>query len=335
MVALLLPAGIRAEALQGASLSLPIQGRPTYAPFSQAIGSFQVATLAAPTSVQAEDPITFTVRMRSTGPVGQAPERPELRDLPGFSEAFLIQDRTDLDHAAEAEWEFVYQLRPRTAAVKSIPSFAIVYYQPGMVPASSCYMTRWASEIPVQVRPREEVQAENVSNGNERPFPETVYLFTTDDTVLTHQGKNPWPGAVSLAALILGPPVLCLVWYLAWRRKYPHAARRVRIRRSQAALLAIKRFKATRRLAGSNLATAIAMITADYLHQRFDFPVAEPTPAELEVHLTKIGLTESLVERAVQLFRDCDAIRFLPETAPTLAPRQAALDLILAMEGET
>jgi hypothetical protein len=289
-------------------------------------------TKAAPTRLQSEDPLLFTVRISAEGPVRGAPQRPDLREWPTFSESFYVEDRTDQDTADDQTWEFVYQLRPRSSAIQAVPSFPLVYYQPGMLPAARGYMTRWAPAIPLDVRPREEVQPSEVTGDLALQLPETVYQFITDPAVLTRRESAPLPSAPVLGLLLLAPPLLCLCWYLTWRRIYPDAVQRARQRRSRASELALKKLKPVRRLTGREQAEAAVAIVANYLHQRFDCPDGEPTPREIAVRLRQAGFAEALAEQAAHFVQDCDMARFLPAPSQTGDLHAAAVKLILALE---
>jgi hypothetical protein len=312
---------------------LPVQGRPTFAPFSQAIGQFQVATRAAPTTLQAEDPLIFTIRVSAVGPVVQAPERPDLRELPEFDESFFIEDRTDQDRADDNSWEFVYQLKPRTTAVTSIPGFPLIYYQPGTLPASKGYMTRWSPAIPLEVKPRED-SVPNQDNGSLVPadVPATVYQFVNDTRALLRDDSFHVPVAW-ISLLLIMPPALCLGWYLTWRRLYPDAARLARQRRSKAAQRALDQLQHSFRTPIQ--AQQVTEIIAQYLRQRLDLPAGEPTPPEIAAHLQKLHFGQALVEKATVFFKQADAARFLPAANVPTALVESGKELILALETES
>jgi hypothetical protein len=321
--------------LHAAPTEPPLVGRPSHAPFSGAVGSFHPVTTATPTELQAEDPLTFTLRITAESQFGEAPRRPDLRDLPAFAERFYIEDVATPDEMPTGRqgWEFVYRLKPRNTAVEAIPSFPLVYYQPGMLPPAKGYMTRWAPSIPLQVRPREQVKESEIIGG--KPLvspPATIYQFANGDEVLRGEEPGKLPGPVVLSLLALAPPLGCLVWFLAWRRLYPDAARRARQRRSRAAHLALKHLRAAGKDPLSRQPEQAAGIVTDYLRQRFDLPAAEATPIEAAEHLQRVGLPVALSERAAQFFQECDAARFRPSPSPEWLAVATAAQLILEVE---
>jgi hypothetical protein len=313
----------------------PLVGRPTHAPFSGAIGSFHPTVGATPTELQAEDPLLFSIRLTADGPVWQAPTRPDLRELPAFAERFFIEDVATPDESPSGRqgWEFVYRLRPRSPAVRAIPSFPFVYFQPGMLPAAKGYMTRWAPSIDLRVRPRDEVKWSDVEAS--RPpvsAPATVFEFVDGDQVIRREKPEAVPGAAVLSVIAIGPPLACLMWFMVWSRVYPNAARRARQRRSRAARLALKQIRAAARLPANEQIECVARVVADYLRQRFDLPAAEPTPAEVAAHLRRVALPEELADHAARFFAECATARFGPVGPANLAAFRDAEPLILGLE---
>jgi len=101
----------------------PVAGRPVG--FSGAIGSFQLATRATPTSVPVEEPVLFTVRISGHGNLTEIP-RPQLDKLNGWHLLFQIAPAGDRYLEKQQAREFDYYLRPRNADVKHIPALALV-----------------------------------------------------------------------------------------------------------------------------------------------------------------------------------------------------------------
>jgi hypothetical protein len=317
------------------SIEPPIVGRPTHAPFSGGIGSFHPSATATPTEIQVVDPVTFTIHITADGSVSEAPRRPDLRELPAFAERFYIEDVATPDEAPSARqgWEFVYRLKPRDTSVAAVPSFPLMYYQPGMLPPAKGYMTRWASSIPLMVTPREQVKESDLIGG--KPLispPATIFQFANGEEILCRDDPGTLPGPVVLSLLALVPPVGCMAWFLTWRRLYPDAARQTKQRRSRAARNALQQLRASRRIPRANQPERAAGIVTDYLRRRLDLPAAEATPIEVAAHFQRMGLAHALAERAVRFFRDCDAARFRPSPSSDWPAVETAAQLILAVE---
>jgi hypothetical protein len=130
------------------------------------------------------------------------------------------------------------------------------------------------------------------------------------------------------------PPILCVGWYLAWRRLYPDAARLVRQRQSRAARRALAGLDAAARLTGRPRVEAVSAAVVLYLRERFDLVYREPTPGESADWLAHFGISEGLTQRTRQLLQECAAGRFGPqETEDNLAA--PARGLVLELEDAT
>src|SRR5438309_7152596 len=93
---------LRAEPDDDSADDPPAVGRPEN--FNGAVGSFHVTTHAEPTTLQAEDPLTFTVTITATGPAREPPARLDLRKLREFTDAFYIENFPERDRSAERDW---------------------------------------------------------------------------------------------------------------------------------------------------------------------------------------------------------------------------------------
>jgi hypothetical protein len=322
--------------LRGATtIEPPLVGRPAHAPFSEAVGSFHPATTATPVELEAEGPLTFTLRITADGQVWEAPRRPDLRALPAFAERFYIDDVATPDETPTGRqgWEFVYRFKPRNTTVEAIPSFPLVYYQPGMLPPMKGYMTRWAPSIPLKVWPRQQVKATDLIGG--KPLvspPATIFQFANGDDVLRRENPGTLPGPVVLSLLALAPPLGCVAWFLAWRRLYPDAARLAKQRRSRAARMALRQLRIAGKVPLLQQPERAAAIVTEYLRQRFELPAAEATPVEVAAHFHRVGLPAALAERATRFFQECDAARFRPSPWLDWPAVATAEQLVLAVE---
>ncbi len=310
---------------------IPVVGRPP-GPFSEASGRhFLVSATAEPTTVQAEQPVLFTLRVQADGRVYRPPQRLDLTQLSSFNDNFYIDDpKLDTHDAATQTWQFVYRLKPRRTDVTEIPSVEFVYFNPEILTdkPEKRFQRPLTDEIPLRVTVHESIPPPP------KPVPELFLQTQTGPELLAH--RAPWspPGWPLLAALLLIPPLFCAAWYLVWRRLYPDAARRIQQRRSRAAKLALKQLQRLPQDAPEARAAHIAAAVTTYLQQRLDLPTAEPTPTEAAVHLRIAGCPDALTKRAEQFFQTCDAVRFYPNASATELPTSAQ-QLILDLEAHT
>ena len=300
-------ANVRADTEEGPEADeVPVVGRPSDLPFSEASGWFEVRVSAEPTTVEAETPLTFTLSVRAVRPARRPPQRIDLRQLPAFADHFYIEDAgEEPNRPDEQTWEFVYRLKPRRTDVTEVPSLPFVYFNPYLLTASKGFQVIYTDPIPLRVLPHETVQVPVQA-------PESAFSLATGPAVLERQRLWSPPGIGMSLALLLTPPLGCVVWYLCWRRLYPDAARQASQRRSRAARQALPMLQAARRLDYAARVNRIAAIVAGYLQQRLDLAVAEPTPREIAALFEQRGFSSALTAQAVHLFEACDSARFLP-----------------------
>jgi hypothetical protein len=290
----------------------PVAGQP--ANFNGAVGVYKIAATAEPTELQAEDPLTFTVRISGSGSPRHPPRRLPLRRWPQFVRRFEVEDLPDSQPAAGA-WEFRYRLKPLSSAVKEIPSLRFDYFTPGAVPREKGYRSTYAPAIALKVRPRAELQPAEVQATREpAALPETLYDVTDDPAlVLRHDEPFALPGLAPVAVAILVPPVLCAAWYAAWRYRYPDAVRLARRRQSRAARQALQALATAGRDGPDARAFRVAAIVAEYLQQRWELAAVEPTPRDVASHLKGRRCPDALSGQAAAFLRACDTARFAPE----------------------
>jgi hypothetical protein len=309
---------------------IPVVGRPSDLPFSEASGWFEVRARAEPTTVEAETPTTFVVSVNATRDVRRPPQRIDLRQLSAFADQFHIEEGAEEPLRPDARtWEFVYRLKPRRIDVSEIPSFPFVYYNPYILSAGKRFQVVYTDPISLQVLPHETVQVPVQA-------PEGVFALATGPGVLARQAAWHSPGTMTISLLLLVPPLVCAVWYASWRRRYPDAARLARQRRSRAARHALQMLNTIGRAEPEQSGARSAAIVADYLRQRFDMTIAEPTPQEIAEFFGQRQCSPELTALAVRFFETCDRARFLP-APPSEKPDlpDCSRQLILAVEEET
>jgi hypothetical protein len=313
----------------------PVVGQP--AGFNGAVGVYKVATTAEPTDLQAEDPLTLTVRITGSGSPRHPPQRPPLRRLPEFTRRFVIEDLPGPSPTASpAVWEFRYRLKPLNPTVKEIPALRFDYFKPGVIPREKGYRSTYAPAIPLTVRPRAQVQPADIQGAAPVAHPEALYELAEDPAaVLGHAEPFALPAGWLVALMLLLPPVLCAGWYAGWRLRYPDTVRLARRRQSRAARQALQALEGIRPDHPGSLAWQVGAVVADYLRQRWDLAAVEPTPAEVADHLKQLGCAGSLADQAAAFFRACDTARFAPDHAAGPEDwKAAAAQLITALEDQ-
>jgi hypothetical protein len=314
---------------------------------------FRVSTEATPTTLQAEEILTLTVRITTNEVPQRPPRRLDLAEYAVFAERFYLLDGDELPPeilattsltalaatpggfaplatatalAPQTEWVFVYRLKPKSTDVRDVPILTFAYYDP--VTQRDTPELRWhvpyAPSIPLEVKTREAVVAPLVA-------PDWAFRFWGGPDLLDRQ--RPWsPGVASLALALVVPPLAAGAWYAVWRRRNPDALRQARVRRSRAAARALDALERARRIDGTQRGDLVAEAVAGYLRERFDFPAAEPTPAEVRAHLLRLDLPRTISESASRFFESADAARFPPPPRGDGNVADSAVRLVLALE---
>jgi hypothetical protein len=301
----------------------PVVGRP--ANFSGAIGSYRVTTKAEPTDVQAEDPVTFTVRIAGTGPL-RGVVRPDLRKLPRFARQFHIKDAGERDLPTKQAREYDYLLRPRTADVTEVPSLPFVYFKPGVIPEHKGYQTTTAAAIPLTVRPRAAVPLAPKPGPTELPSPpETAWQYVPAERLADRQEPPSLPGLVTLLVLFGAAPAVCVATYWFWT--FP-LKKQVKLgpeaRQTLAALAALHARPLPERARGA------AEAVTEYFRNRLSIDLGEPTPHELSGHLLRRVANRRLADRAERFVARCDVYRFAPEPPRDNPPLLAEAEGLIA-----
>jgi hypothetical protein len=309
----------------------PALGQPAY--FNGAIGTFQVSASVEPATVQAEDPLIYTVRITAPAPPQRPPQRPHLAAFPAFGKNFYTEDVGPPagDHPNPTTWAFRYRLKPKDVQVREVPAFPFVWYKPGVVPPRLGYQTAYVPAQPLTVLPREEVQ-NPASDLASLGAPELALELVMGDAVRQSWNVGQAPNPLVLILGLLVPPAACVGWYRAWRRHYPDAARLARRRRSRAARQAMKALRPAILPAGEIQVRHVARVVTRYLQDRLGLETEEPTPEEIADRLCRSGLDGHLVEQARGFFEACVAVRFGLFSSSQRAWAEEAKRLIQTLE---
>ncbi|MBL8797019.1 MAG: hypothetical protein JNM56_24165 [Planctomycetia bacterium] len=332
------PAMPRADLPHG-PVDAPVVGRPNH--FWEAVGKkFDVSMRISPPrpEMYVGQSLTLTVRVTAQGPYRRPPERPRLDEIPKFTERFKIgrtagpqPDRTLTDQRA---WEFDYRLSPVNDKVERIPPLPFVWYRPARSPGQrGDFQTTYHDGIDIVVKP---LPPETPPPPKPIQAPEQIFQIAEGPKVLRNAEPFRLPPPLTLVLLLLAPPVIVLAGCRVWKRLYPDAARLACKRQSRAALEALNALKKLDGATGLPRVERVAGIAGHYLRQRLDLPSAEPTPAEVALHLRTAGAKEEIAEQAADFFRKCDALRYGPRQPDAAAEDCAAIvqQLIAKLEAE-
>jgi hypothetical protein len=288
----------------------PVAGRP--ANFSGGIGTFRVAASAAPTDVQAEGRIDFTVRITGRGNLEQV-KRPDLRKLQSFTKRFQIKNGEERFLAKEPAKEFKYVLRPLRADVNEIPPLQFVYYRPGATPEHLGYQTTYTSSIPLTVRPLGESReklADSMPNLEEAPA--DVLMIARDEQALRDSQPFAFLSWAAIAAVLLLPPAFCVVVCIRARQRYPRVRSWSKQRADKALQRALHQIRSLEREQDNGKSLRVGQIVRGYLSERLETPIEDWDQERLATRLQQAGLRQEVAHKALDLLTACDAARFGP-----------------------
>ncbi len=287
--------------------------------------SFRLEVAASHKEVAVDEPLELSVRIIAEGPVTQPPVGAKLNLFPpDFKDDFHHEFLSEKKVAANT-WVLQYRLKPKTEEVQAIPRLELEYY------SQTRQENQFAKseEIPLTVKPPRQVDTPpEVARALRAPA--SVYELTTGPALLERWGPSLWSESWFVGLILLGPPLGCVLGYWIWRRRNPDLVQQVRRRQSRAARLAYEALHAPA-LSPHHLAAVVS----DYLRQRLDLPGAEPTPAEVDKHLFRLGVSRKLRDDWLAFLQECDAQRFAAEPrAEVKNLLDRAKDLIHALEAE-
>jgi hypothetical protein len=308
-----------------------VAGQPAH--FNGAIGVFKITGHAEPTTLEAEEALTFTLRIVATGRVSVPPRRPDLRQFPEFRKRFHIDDLDEVAPSADGVWLFRYRLKPLSEQVTAIPALRFDYYKPGLAAREKGYRATYSPTIPLTVRPRAPIDpAELGGSASFQAIPDSIFQFASAAEVLRRPAPLVAPGPVLVVLLVLLPPLVCAGWCRVWRYRHPDAAWRARQRQSLPVRSALRALRLAERADAVDGARRAALVVTKYFRERLGWAGAQPTPDEAADFLERGGYGSELSACAAAFFRACDAVRFAPAAAPAAELTALAEELILRLE---
>lgn len=298
-----------ALAQNSSELTPPPANQPvSFRTFGRPIGTKFKATMEADThKLRLDSSLTLAIHVDYEGPDGDKPQNSPKAPILGdeFTSAFRIEDMQT--ESAHGSWTFTCRLTPLSDKVDRIPTLLFTYFSP----RGLGYQTLALPAIDISVLPREKVKAEQVDKAGDLPLAGTpVSRLASGERLLAREDRWALPSLPAIIALLVLPPLTCLVWYRLWRQLFPDDALRLRRRRSRAARSALRGLDLARVARPDIRATLAASIVANYLKERLDLAIQEPTPRETAEHLEKVGCSRDSVQRATEFFDVCDSARF-------------------------
>jgi len=304
------PLNLHSDPLTLTVLPLPEEGKPPG--FSGAVGSFAMQVSAAPTELNAGDPITVRITLNGSGNLADAGP-PELSSAEGF--------RTYEPHAGKADGggsginkTFEQVLIPNDATVRAIPSVRFAYFDP----QARRYQTVQSEPIALTVRapknaPRDEIVAvvPGVRAAPEETLGHDIVYIKDDPGGLVPRSAG-W--SRRLPFLLWQPVPLVLFVAAAWYdRRRQRLSGDVRYARFSRAGKEARRGLATAEQAlahGDREAfyDALSRTMQAYLGAKLDLP-----PGGIDEEAVRVrGVPHDCVQQIAAFFTTCEQVRFAP-----------------------
>ncbi len=226
--------------------------------------------------------------------------KPDLAELPDFARHFIVTRLPD-SPPSNKEVRFDYALRPRNRTVTQVPALVFKFQSLAAPPGKNPFRSARAESVPITV--------------TEPPAPPPVPLTEDDHHFhlvgdMRNLSASFVPRSWAWAAAALFGPLVAFVWFMAWQRLFPDAARLARLHRSRAARRADREIRHAGRTPDPPAAIATALL--HYLRARFPLPLSAVTPGELTAALTVCNVPSEVAEQTADVIRECDRARFAP-----------------------
>ncbi len=141
---------------------LPAENQP--ADFNGAVGTFQFATSAVPTSAAVGDPITLTMILTGSVPLERI-GAPRLDQIKPLTDDFQLSGESLASELREDHKLFIQTVRALRDDVKQIPPLPFSYFNP----ETERYETVWSAPIALSIRPAERVALPNDDGAQAAP----------------------------------------------------------------------------------------------------------------------------------------------------------------------
>ncbi len=294
--------------------AMPLPSENVPPGFNGAIGDFQIASTASPTTISVGDPISLQVQVTGRGSFDTV-KLPEFgwKDFTFYPPNTTVTNTDSLGLAGTKHFDAV--VIPQRAGITELPSFSFSFFDP----EKRAYKTLRRPAISIAVKATGHGQAQPTVVADQGA-PERSQPSATD---IVH--IKPSLGAI----LPLGPPTAARPWFfvlqllpigvwglaLLWRRREDRLANDPRLRRRREVARHISdtlpqlRAYAAAKQHDSFFATAFRLLQ-EQIGERLDLPAAAITEAVVDEKLPTLGAKPELLSSLRDLFQQCNQARY-------------------------
>ena len=306
---------VRLATEQASVQALPVPEQNVPPTFAGAVGNFSLAVTAAPTNLNAGDPITVRVKIAGRGALEavRLPPQPEWNEFKTYPATSQIEGVDANNNAGTKSFEQV--VVPERAGIKALPPFAFSFFDPDQ----KTFRTLGSAAIPLTV---------GTAGGGTAALPS---LPGASNAAPVQPVSELAPIKVHLGAAAPGPLLLTQPWFLGLQiappvlwlglfalRKHrerlandPRLRRRGEVAQKVRRGLAELREHATAKNSDAFFAT-VARLSQEQIGERVDAPANAITEAVVEERLRPAGASGELCAAVHKLFQACNLARYAP-----------------------
>jgi len=297
------------ETLNVESLPLPEQNRP--ANFTGAVGQFDLAASAGPTTVTAGDPVTVRVQISGRGAL-DAVTLPEQ----GWQNFKTYPPTTKLETSDQFGFQgtktFEQIISPLNNDVHEIPALTFSYFDPN----NGQYHTLTQPAVPLTVKAAGATPLPQIATTKAEEKPAQDILPIKENLGTLSPNKTPLVAQPTFFATQT-LPVLAFLAAFIWRKRTDSLANNPRLRRQRAVAALVAAGKSDlKQLATANqpdefFATLFRLLQ-EQLGERLDCPATAITENVVEENSILRGAPENLRNSLREQFQLCNQARYAP-----------------------
>jgi hypothetical protein len=300
------------EALSVESLPLPEQNRP--ASFAGAVGQFELAATAGPSTVTVGDPVTVRVQISGRGSIESLtlPDQDAWKNFKTYPPTTKLETSDQFGFQGTKTFEQI--ISPLNSDVHEIPALMFSFFNP----EDGQYHTLTQPATPLTVKaagatPLPPVAA-NKSANEEKPVQDIVSIKDRLGELTASQAPLV---TKSVFLAVQTVPVLAFLAAFVWRKRADNLANNPRLRRQRAVATLIASGKADlKKFAAENKSeeffAALFRLLQEQLGERLDCPASAITEDVVDSHALLRGAPATLRTALHEQFQLCNQARYAP-----------------------
>ena len=309
--------------LKSPSVTIDVKPLPSGKPssFSSAVGSFSMTSSLSSNNVKTNDAVTIKVKISGNGNL-KLVKNPEVQ-FPNDFDVYDPKVETDIKTTAagvSGSKTIEYMAIPRYAGDFEIPAISFSYFDP----KSASYKTVTSQPYKLHVEKGEGSESSGpvVSNFSNK---ESVKYLGKDIRYLKMNGikfvssGDIFFGSFMYVLCYIVPALMFIVFFFIYRKQVKENSNIALVRTKKANKTAVKRLKNAGRLMKENkkeeFYEEVLRALWGYLSDKLNIPQANLTKDNVEVELSKYGVSETLIKEFMDILNTCEFARYAPSQA--------------------